>query len=85
MLKTTKRGSLDNIITYEHFCDTIADLQSISYNTSTLGSVAIVLAGDTGLEVYMANGQHEWQPLFTGGGGGGSSEGPTADNTILTE
>ena len=80
----TKQGQVDNIITYEHYCDTTADLANISYDVSTLGSIAIVLEGDAGLEVYMANSSHEWKPLFTGGGSS-SGGGPTADSTILTE
>lgn len=57
----TKRGNLDNTVTYEHVCDTTADLDNISKKYATLGSVAIVLQG-TGneLEVYMANSNGEW-------------------------
>ena len=52
----TKRGSLDNIITYEHICDTIADRANIPENEITLGSVCIVVKGESnGLEAYMAN------------------------------
>ena len=70
----TKRGSLDNIVTYEHYCDTIDDLQQIPLEYTTLGSVAIVLQGqNNGFEVYMANSNHEWVSLGTGGSGGGSS------------
>ena len=58
---TTKRGSLDNIITYEHICDTTADLENIDPNQINLGSVAIVLQGENNnLEAYMANSQKEW-------------------------
>lgn len=70
----TKRGSLDNIVTYEHYCDTIDDLQQIPLQYTTLGSVAIVLQGQNdGFEVYMANSNHEWVSLGTGGGGEGGS------------
>ena len=65
----TKRGQQDNIVTYEHICDATADLQSIDPSYTTLGSVAIVLNGESGLEVYMANSSKEWTPLLTGGGG----------------
>ena len=27
----TKRGQLDNVITYEHVCDTIADLNNVPF------------------------------------------------------
>lgn len=56
----TKRGNLDNVITYEHICDTSSDLDSIEPEYITLGSVAIVLQGDSGLELYMATSNKEW-------------------------
>ena len=59
----TKRGQQDNIITYEHICDTTADLSLIDPKNITLGSVAIVLQGDAGLELYMANSNKEWIKL----------------------
>ena len=39
----TKRGSQDNVATYEHLCDTAADLQNIDPRYITLGSIAIIL------------------------------------------
>ena len=67
----SKRGDVDNVVTYEHYCDTVADLDNIPYNESTLGSVAVVLVGESdGLEIYIANSNHEWIPLVSGGGGG---------------
>lgn len=59
----SKRGQQDNIITYEHICDTADDLDLIDPKYITLGSVAIVLQGDSGLEVYMANSDKEWIAL----------------------
>lgn len=59
----SKRGSADNIITYEHICDTVDDLQTIDPKQITLGSVAIVLKGAAGLEVYMATSDKEWVQL----------------------
>ena len=50
----TKRGQQDNVVTYEHICDETADLQNIDPEYITLGSVALVLDGAAGLEVYMA-------------------------------
>lgn len=59
----TKQGSLDNIITYEHICDTVADLENIDSQYITLGSTAIVLQGDGGIEIYMATSNKEWVML----------------------
>ena len=73
----TKRGNLDNIVTYEHICDTKDDLAKISKQYTTLGSVAIVIKGeDDLLEAYMATSKGEWVPIMVGGnasGGGGES------------
>lgn len=60
MVITSKRGNLDNITTYEHICDTSNDLNNIQPQYITLGSVALVLQGDTGLQIYMANSEKEW-------------------------
>lgn len=59
----SKRGSADNNLTYEHICDTADDLQTIDPKQITLGSVAIVLKGAAGLEVYMATSDKEWIQL----------------------
>lgn len=60
----TKRGSQDNIITYEHYCDTIADRDNISKEYVTLGSVCIVVEGESGgLEAYVANSNKEWKEV----------------------
>lgn len=60
----TKRGSQDNIITYEHYCDTIADRENINPNEITLGSICIVVEGESGeLEVYIANSNKEWKEI----------------------
>lgn len=78
----TKQGQQDNVITYEHICDSTADLASIPYDQSTLGSTAIVLVGESGgLEVYMANSNHEWI-LLTAGSGGGSIDIDLSQDTI---
>jgi len=60
----TKRGQTDNVITYEHICDTTADMDTIDPKYITLGSVAIVLKGSAGLEVYMATSNKEWVNLL---------------------
>ncbi len=59
----TKRGNLDNAITYEHICDTAADLENINPQYITLGSVAVVLQGNAGIEIYMATSNKEWIEL----------------------
>lgn len=67
----TKRGQLDNVVTYQHFCDTTADLANIESKYCTLGSIAIVLQGDSGgLQIYIANSDKQWNPLTSGIGGG---------------
>lgn len=66
---SNKRGQKDNVVTYEHVCDNMTDLNAIPKSQSTIGSVALVLVGTSGgIEVYIANGDHEWQ-LFNGSGG----------------
>ena len=59
----TKRGQADNVITYEHICDTTADLDNIDPKYITLGSIALVLKGAAGIEVYMATSNKEWVEL----------------------
>ena len=59
----TKRGQVDNVITYEHICDTTADLDKIDPKYITLGSIALVLKGAAGIEVYMATSDKEWVEL----------------------
>ena len=56
----TKFGKEINRATYEHTCDTVEDLKNIPEDEITLGSVAIVLNGSNGLEVYMSNSNKEW-------------------------
>lgn len=63
---TTKRGNADNVITYEHICDTMDDLANINPDEITLGSVAIVLSGSAGeFTVFMANSNKEWCNLIS--------------------
>lgn len=66
----TKRGKQDNVVTYEFVCDSTADLQTIEPEYVIMGSVAIVIQGDSGFEVYMANSQKQWINLS----GGSSAE-----------
>ena len=65
MNKMTKSGSQDNMVTYEHVCDTIADLDNIDPEYINLGSTAIVLHGSAGIEVYMADSNKTWVSLIT--------------------
>lgn len=59
----SRRGQADNINVYEHICDTTEDLTTIDPKYITLGSIAIVLKGTAGLEVYMATSNGEWIEL----------------------
>ena len=69
----TKRGRQDNIVTYEHYCDSVADLQQIEPQYVTLGSVAIIVDGEEdSLSVYIANSHKEWISITTINGSGGS-------------
>lgn len=61
--KMTKRGALDNEVTYEHICDAPEDLETIEPQYITLGSVAIVLQDEGGLGVYMATSEKQWIQL----------------------
>ena len=72
----TKQGSLDNCVTYEFICDTVADMNAIENRYRTIGTVAIVLQGNSGFEVYIADSNKQWNTLSSiGGSSGGSSEG----------
>jgi len=60
----TKRGSQDNIITYEHYCDTMEDRAKIDPNYITLGSTCIVVEGESGeLEAYVAKSDKTWKAV----------------------
>lgn len=60
----TKRGSEDNMITYEHYCDTVADMANIDPKYITLGSVCVVINGTGGeLDAYIAGSDKEWHLL----------------------
>lgn len=52
----TKRGTQDNVATYEHVCDTTADMAAINPQYINLGSTCLVVDGESGgLEVYIAD------------------------------
>ena len=70
----TKQGQLDNVITYEHICDTVADMANINPSYITLGSVCIVIKGENDdLEVYMADSKKEWKIVSSSSGEGSIS------------
>lgn len=57
----TKRGSEDNVLTYEHYCDTAADMANIDPHYVTLGSVCIVVNGtNSGVDFYIAGSNKQW-------------------------
>lgn len=66
----SKVGQRDNVVTYEHICDTRADMSKIEPRYITLGSTCIVLAGESGMEVYMADSTHEWHDLLVSSNSG---------------
>lgn len=69
----TKQGQLDNVVTYEHICDTVADMANINPSYVTLGSVCIVIKGENDdLEVYMADSKKEWKIISSSSGESGS-------------
>lgn len=74
----SKRGQMDNVLTYEHICDTMEDLATIDPAYITLGSVAIVLHGDAGFTALMADSNKEWVPLV----GVGTDEEPQENTQV---
>lgn len=56
--KMTKRGSLDNEVTNEFYCDTEEDLANIPSREINLGTVAIVLK--PAIQVFIADSSKEW-------------------------
>lgn len=70
----TKRGSLDNVITYEHYCDAKSDLANIPKSQITLGSTAIVLQDEEGgMGIYIAGSDKQWVAVSTSNGGSGGA------------
>ena len=51
--KMTKRGSIDNEVTNEFFCDTMEDLAKIPSRDINLGTVAVIL--EPTMQVFIAN------------------------------
>lgn len=70
----SKRGSQDNIITYEHYCDAKIDLANIPKNQISLGSTAIVLKDENDeLGVYIAGSDKQWMPIVMSNNGSNGS------------
>ena len=65
--KLTKRGSMDNEITNEFYCDTIEDRDAIPASQINLGTVAIVLT--PAIQVFIAGSNKQWNSMtpVTGG------------------
>ena len=60
---TTKRGNLDNEITYDHFCDHKEDMDLIDQTEITLGSVCVILEDETKnntLQFMLAKSDKTW-------------------------
>ena len=72
----TKQGSLDNCITYEFICDALEDMNAIENRYRTIGSVAVVLQGESGgMEAYIAGSNKQWNNLGAMGASGQDSAG----------
>ena len=78
-----KRGALDNVVTYEHYCDTTADLKNIPSDQITLGSTAIVLENGT-INAYIANSKKEWIAVISNDSSD-SGTSPIADTAEVDE
>lgn len=81
----TKQGSQDNVVIYEHYCDTTADLANIPKDQINIGSVAIVVNGeDNNINVYIANSQKQWNILDTISGDSGKIDSKTITSAVTT-
>ena len=79
----TKQGSLDNCVTYEFICDTIADMNAIENRYRTIGSVAVVLTGEGGgMEAYITGSNKQWNNLGSLGASGSGSSSSTGGLSI---
>lgn len=61
--KMVKCGEQDNVLTYEHYCDTLADRAKIDPRYINLGTRCIVLKDENynnTLQVYIATSDKEW-------------------------
>jgi len=59
--KLTKRGSLDNEITNEFWCDTVEDRDAIPTSEINLGTVAVVLK--PAVQIFIADSNKQWNSM----------------------
>lgn len=85
MVITSKRGQLDNVITYEHICDFTADIADIDPHYITLGSVCTVINGEGGLELYIADSEKQWHPIMAGSGESGNNDNEQGSGSSSSE
>lgn len=70
----SKCGEADNVLTYEHICDTNQDRLEIDPRYVTLGSKALVLHGEgDALEFYIADSDKQWINLLKGSSASGNA------------
>ena len=82
----TKRGSQDNIVTYEFICDAISDMNTIENRYRTIGSVAVVLEGEGGgMEAYIAGSDKQWNNLGSLGASNSGSSSSTGGLSIIPD
>ena len=59
--KLTKKGSLDNEITNEFWCDTVNDRDAIPASEINLGTVAVVLK--PAVQIFIADSSKQWNSM----------------------
>ena len=59
--KLTKKGSLDNEITNEFWCDTVNDRDAIPASEINLGTVAVVLKPV--VQIFIADSSKQWNSM----------------------
>ena len=61
-----KRGNADNVSTPVYFCDRFSDRANIDPKDIFLGTICVILEGESGeLEFYIANSDKEWKLFQT--------------------
>lgn len=56
----TKIGTQDNVVTYEHFCDTLEERSTIDPKYITLGSTCVIVNDTSGVGIYIADSNKQW-------------------------
>ena len=59
--KLTKKGSLDNEIINEFWCDTIDDRDAIPTSDINLGTIAVVLK--PAIQIFIADSSKQWNSM----------------------